>query len=141
MTEIVTASVTGGLFLCIASTLIHRTGKLSFRYFAGWLVVGIGLLGFGGLLAILRSRKNVSDLATPAAVVLALCVLGLLLQLSISVSGLQRQVRALAERAAIDAARKPADADAAGMGSGVGPGIGPGVGDASSPDSATHPNA
>ena len=110
MSQIIAAIGVGGAFLCVASTVMHRAGKLSFRYFAGWLCVGVGLLLFTMLLAILRSGDNLSDLATPAAVVISLGVLTLLLQLSISVSGLQRQVRALAERIAIDGAVEVANA-------------------------------
>lgn len=78
-------------------------GKLSFRYTTGWILLfGVGLSS-ALLIPIVEPTAEYLELS-PAAVVagvglvllLAICV-----QLSVSISGLQEQVRALSEEIAI----------------------------------------
>ena len=81
---------------------LGRRQKLSFRYAAGWLSLGIlGLVA--GLLSPLAEPMARHLHVTPAAL-LAIGAMILLLilcvQLSISISGLQEQVRTLAEESA-----------------------------------------
>lgn len=81
---------------------LGRKQKLSFRYTVGWL--GLGLLGVvaGLLLPLaepLASRLNISPAAL-LAIGAVILLLVLCVQLSISISGLQEQVRTLAEESA-----------------------------------------
>lgn len=85
--------------------VVHRLGRhqrLSFRYAVGWMLLGsLGLIA-GALVPL---AEPIADLlsVSPAALLglggmillLVLCV-----QLSISISGLQEQVRTMAEEAA-----------------------------------------
>lgn len=93
--------------LSLACTLgclrLGRRGRLSFRYTVGWIF----LFGVGALSALLLPLvEPVADFLTitPAAVV---AVLGLLLllaicvQLSVSISGSQEQIRRLSEKIAL----------------------------------------
>lgn len=82
---------------------LGRRGRLSFRYTVGWIL----LFGVGALSALLLPLvEPVADFLniTPAAVV---AVLGLLLllaicvQLSVSISGSQEQIRRLSEKIAL----------------------------------------
>ena len=89
-------------FIFVASVYrLGRQQKLSFRYTVGWLVLG-GLGVIAGILSPLAEpiadRLNLSPAALLGVggllLLLVLCV-----QLSISISGLQEQVRTLAEEA------------------------------------------
>jgi len=80
---------------------LGRSQKLSFRYTVGWLTLGVlGVVAgvFSPLAAPLSDRLNLSPAALLGVggllLLLILCV-----QLSISISGLQEQVRTLAEEA------------------------------------------
>ena len=88
---------------------LARRGLLSFRYTIGWLV----LLGIGAISSVLTplvrpiaetigTTEGVVVSAVAIAVLLAICV-----QLSISVSGLQAQIRRIAENVAIRDADRP----------------------------------
>ena len=84
---------------------IYRLGrrqKLSFRYAAGWM--GLGVVGvIAGVLSPLAEpiagHLNVSPAALLAIGAMILLLI-LCVQLSISISGLQEQVRTLAEESA-----------------------------------------
>jgi uncharacterized membrane protein YfcA len=85
--------------------IVYRLGrrqKLSFRYAVGWMILGV--LGvFAGLLAPLSEPlANQLRVSPPALLAIGGMILLLVLcvQLSISISGLQEQVRTLAEEAA-----------------------------------------
>lgn len=104
MSSRVVQSLVGAIVSLVFILSVHRLGrqqKVSFRYAVGWMVLGtLGLVA--GLLVPLA--EPVADLlsVSPAALLglggmillLVLCV-----QLSISISGLQEQVRVLAEEA------------------------------------------
>jgi hypothetical protein len=102
------AKATQTLYAAVVSLVfvvsIYRLGrkqKLSFRYATGWLVLGI--LGvIAGLIAPI-SQPFANHLHVTPAALLAIGAMILLLvlcvQLSISISGLQEQVRTLAEEA------------------------------------------
>jgi hypothetical protein len=97
------------IFAAIASlvfvVVVYRLGrkqKLSFRYTVGWMVLG-GLGVIAGV--ILPLAEPIADQLSlsPAAflgVGAVILLVTLCVQLSISISGLQEQVRTLAEEAA-----------------------------------------
>jgi len=87
------------LFLASGVIYFSWKQKLSFRYTIGWLAL-FGFMAVGGL--IIPKIEVVADLfeVSPAALILGISVflsLGLCVQLSISISGLQRQLRKLNE--------------------------------------------
>ena len=77
--------------------------KISFRYTVGWLSL-FGFMALGGL-AIPRIEKIADQFeVSPAAFIAAIStflLLGLCVQLSISISGLQRQLRKVNEDVAL----------------------------------------
>lgn len=86
----------------IAIFRLGRAQKLSFRYTVGWLTLGfLGVIA--GLLSPLAEpladRLNLSPAALLGIGALLLLLI-LCVQLSISISGLQEQVRTLAEESA-----------------------------------------
>lgn len=80
-----------------------RKQKISFRYTVGWLTL-FGFMALGGL-AIPNIEKVADQFeVSPAAFIAAIStflLLGLCVQLSISISGLQRQLRKLNEDVAL----------------------------------------
>lgn len=80
-----------------------RKQKISFRYTVGWLTL-FGFMALGGL-AIPRIEKIADQFeVSPAAFIAAIStflLLGLCVQLSISISGLQRQLRKVNEDVAL----------------------------------------
>ncbi len=91
----------GAIALIVASVVLYKRKYLSARYFVGWVAVGASL-GVGALVLALVHDKVGSDVLTAAAVSAGLlALLGLLVQLSISVSGLQRQLRQVAQAVAL----------------------------------------
>lgn len=83
--------------------VMARRQRLSFRYAIGWLL----FLGLGAVSALLLPAVQpiARELGvTPGVVVSSLAVIALLaicIQLSVSISGLQEQVRTLAEESAL----------------------------------------
>jgi hypothetical protein len=100
-TQIIIAAAIG-LALMVVVVRLSRRGQLSFRYTVGWIAVAsVGILG--GLMIPLA--EPVADaLGLSAAALLALIALVffvlIAIQLSISISGLQKQNRALVEEVA-----------------------------------------
>lgn len=91
-----------GLALLVVVVRLSRLGQLSFRYTIGWIAVAsIGILG--GLLVPL-AEPVANALGISAAALLALLALVFFVvisvQLSISISGLQKQNRTIAEAVA-----------------------------------------
>jgi len=91
-----------GLTLLVVVVRLSRRGQLSFRYTIGWIAVAsIGILG--GLLVPLAepvaNALGLSSAALLALLALAFFVL-ISVQLSISISGLQKQNQMLAEELA-----------------------------------------
>ena len=89
------------LALILSSGVIYssRKQKISFRYTIGWLTLFV-FIGVGGLL--IPKIEKVADLfkVSPVALIAGISIflsLGLCVQLSISISGLQRQLRKLNE--------------------------------------------
>ena len=80
-----------------------RKQKISFRYSVGWLTL-FGFMALGGL-AIPKIEKIASQFkVTPAALITAISLfllLALCVQLSVSISGLQRQLRKVNEDVAL----------------------------------------
>jgi hypothetical protein len=80
-----------------------RKQKISFRYSVGWLTL-FGFMALGGL-AIPKIEKIADQFkVSPAALITAISLfllLALCVQLSISISGLQRQLRKLNEDVAL----------------------------------------
>jgi hypothetical protein len=97
------------IFGAIVSTffvvVVYRLGrkqKLSFRYTVGWMVLG-GLGVLAGIILPLAEPIAKQIHLSPAAflgVGAVILLVTLCVQLSISISGLQEQVRTLAEEAA-----------------------------------------
>lgn len=97
------------LFAAVVSVVfvvsVYRLGrkqKLSFRYAVGWMILGILGVIAGLLIPLaepLAQNLNVSPGALLGIAALVLLLL-LCVQLSISISGLQEQVRTLAEESA-----------------------------------------
>lgn len=99
-TQAVLATVISVVFV-VSVYRLGRRQKLSFRYTVGWLVLGaLGIVAgiFSPLAEPLAEQLNLSPSALLGVggllLLLILCV-----QLSISISGLQEQVRTLAEEA------------------------------------------
>jgi hypothetical protein len=103
--EVLQAIATGclavlGGFLVI---ILARRQKLSFRYTAGWLVL-LSLTAFSGVLIPVTRPLAESLSTTPGVLVSGTAILILVvicIQLSVSISGLQKQVQKLAEEVAI----------------------------------------
>lgn len=100
-TQITIAAVIG-LVLVVVVVRLSRRGQLSFRYTMGWIAVAsVGILG--GLLVPL-AEPVAGMLGLSAAALLALIALIFFvligIQLSISISGLQKQNRFLTEEVA-----------------------------------------
>lgn len=82
---------------------LSRRGRLSFRYTAGWLAF-FSLAGFLGLFSPLTQPTARWLGVTPGVVLTfaaAVALLAICIQLSISISGLQEQIRRLSEDLAI----------------------------------------
>ncbi len=99
--EIVQAlvSATSGAVFAVIILSLARRQRLSFRYTVGWLILGAMAILASLLLPVV---EPVADLVkvTPAAllsIVAAIFLVTICVQLSISISGLQEQVRRLAE--------------------------------------------
>ncbi len=99
-TQTLLASLMSIVFVLVVYRLGRRQ-KLSFRYTVGWLVLG-GLGVVAGIILPLAeplaNRLHLSPAALLGVGAVALLVT-LCVQLSISISGLQEQVRTLAEEA------------------------------------------
>jgi hypothetical protein len=96
----------GAAFSLVFVLSIYRLGrkqKLSFRYTTGWMA--LGLIGItAGILIPLAGRVAGYLNVTPAALIgigAVILLLVLCVQLSISISGLQEQVRTLTENSAM----------------------------------------
>lgn len=98
--------VLAGLVLVLA-----RRQRLSFRYAVGWLL----FLGLGAISSLLLPAVQPIAGAlgvTPGVIVSSFAVIALLaicIQLSISISGLQEQVRTLAEELALEQTEAPSE--------------------------------
>jgi len=99
--QILIAAIAGVLLILIVIRL-SRLGKLSFRYTMGW--IGVASIGVLAGLFIPATTPIAEGLGLSAAALLGLAALifvtVIAIQLSISISGLQRQVRDLAEEIA-----------------------------------------
>lgn len=88
-----------GLMLFANVARLSRRGRLSFKYTIGWLVVAVIGILFGLLVSVISPVADALGV-TPSAF-LGLSAIGFILvitvQLSISISGLQQQVRTLSE--------------------------------------------
>lgn len=93
----------GGLAFCAAILLISRSGRLTMRYTLGWLFVGVCIMIGGLLTGVIGPVADFVGVSPNALVitVAAIALLGLTVQLSITVSGLLEQARTLAERSAL----------------------------------------
>lgn len=91
------------VLFCVAVYRLGRKGRLSFRYTVGWLALGALGIVAGGLIPLVDSLANGLHIAPAAVVAIAAIFLLLILcvQLSISISGTQDQVRRLTEQIAL----------------------------------------
>jgi hypothetical protein len=92
------------LALMVGVFLLAQKQKISFRYAVGWIVLlCVGLLG-GIVVPLAAPLADLLNLA-PISIVVGSAVLALLaicVQLTVSISGLQSQVRQLAEKIALN---------------------------------------
>ena len=87
----------------IAIIVLSRRNRISFRYTIGWLTLCV-LSAVGGLLLPViepLSKKLKLDAFSLVGALAVIVLLSLCIQLSISISGLQRQLRKLNEDVAI----------------------------------------
>jgi hypothetical protein len=87
----------------VAVVVLSSKGRISFRYTIGWLTL-CALSAIGGLLLQViepLSQKLKLDAFSFVGALAVIVLLGLCIQLSISISGLQRQLRRLNEDLAI----------------------------------------
>lgn len=102
MTAQTIAAAVLGLAVLTTVTRLSRRGQLSFRYAIGWIgVASLGVLAgvFVPLVEPVARWLGVSAAALVASTGLLFLIL-IAIQLSISISGLQRQVRTLTEEIA-----------------------------------------
>ncbi len=95
---------------------LARRQMLSFRYAAGWLVLLL-LTALSGILIPLARPISESLSTTPGVLVSGLAIVILVMicvQLSVSISGLQKQVQKLAEEIALHEATTDDDGRAQG---------------------------
>ena len=95
-------AIVASLF-AIAVISLSRRGRISFRYTMGWLTLCL-LSAVGGLLLPTiepLSRKFQLDAFSLVGALAIIVLLSLCIQLSISISGLQRQLRRLNEDLAL----------------------------------------
>ena len=98
-----------GLALVALVILVARRQLITVRYALGWIFIGL-LVIIGSLFAGLVPGLGEIAGMTPTAVLLVgavVVLVGIAIQLSISVSGLQRQLRDVIEREALDSASQP----------------------------------
>ena len=91
------------VILLVAVYRLARNGRLSFRYAFGWFAIcALGLLStvFLGLVTPVADYFSISPVAVFASVAVVVLV-AICIQLSISISGLQEQVRRLVEEIAL----------------------------------------
>ena len=87
----------------IAIIMLSRRNRISFRYTMGWLTLSV-LGAVGGLLIPViepLSRKFQLDAFSLVGALAVIVLVGLCIQLSISISGLQQQLRKLNEDLAL----------------------------------------
>lgn len=105
-TQVIHAMMVGSLSLALMVVvfLLAQKQRVSFRYAAGWVIFfGVGLLS--GLVVPLVAPLAESLSLAPISIVVGSAVLALLaicVQLTVSISGLQNQVRQLAEKIALN---------------------------------------
>jgi len=91
-----------GLLVVTVVVRLSRRGQLSFRYTVGWIgVASFGILA-GLFVPIAEPIANTLGLSTAALIGLSALVFitAIAVQLSISISGLQKQIRTLVEEVA-----------------------------------------
>jgi hypothetical protein len=91
-----------GLVMATLVYLLARSGRLSFRYTVGWLTLCLLGITAGGLLEIVQPLSEKLKIS-PAALLSACAfffLLAICVQISISISGIQEQLRRLTEEAA-----------------------------------------
>ena len=94
--------VLGALFIVVI-LLLGRRGKLSFRFVVGWISFGLVIIATGLLIFVVIPISEALGL-TPAALGLLLGVVipvGVAVELSITASRQQQQIRKLAEDVAL----------------------------------------
>lgn len=102
MTQTIVAVVAGCVCLVVTAVLGRRR-RLSLRYTAGWALLGLSAIVFGGLTPFLERIASFLNLS-PAGLVLIVSltiVLIILFMVSISVVGLQRALQDLVESVAL----------------------------------------
>jgi uncharacterized membrane protein YfcA len=99
--QTITATI-AGLMMAISVYMLARRGRLSFRYTVGWLVLCLFGITAGALVQIVQPLAEKLKV-TPAALLsisAVLLLVSICIQISISISGMQEQIRRLTEEAA-----------------------------------------
>ena len=92
-----------GLLMATAIYILARRGRISFRYTVGWLVLCLFGITAGASLPIVEPLAEKLKV-TPAALLgigAIVLFLAISVQISISISGMQEQIRSLTEEAAV----------------------------------------
>ena len=97
----------GGLGLALVTSLLARRRMITVRYAFGWFAIALVTLVAAAAASLVSPLAAVFDMTATAVFLTAATVLlvAIAIQLSISVSGLQQQVRQLAESHALLAQR------------------------------------
>ena len=97
-------SVVQGVLIAVAAvvTVVFRRSLVSFRYWFGWLAVASVLLAAGVVLAVIPDDVHLIGFSQIQIGVVLFLLVNLLIavQLSISISGHQRQITELAQESA-----------------------------------------
>jgi uncharacterized membrane protein YfcA len=91
-----------GLVMAVSIYMLARRGRLSFRYTVGWLLLCLFGITAGALVQIVQPLAETLKV-TPAALLSISAVfllVAICIQVSISISGMQEQIRRLTEEAA-----------------------------------------
>jgi uncharacterized membrane protein YfcA len=106
--QVLLAGIFSGLIAAVAYRL-GRRGRLSFRYTIGWLALAAVGVFAGAFIPVVSPVADWLEISPAALVAVGaiLLLVSICIQLSISISGLQEQIRRLVERLAILEQRLP----------------------------------
>jgi hypothetical protein len=99
--QMVLAGLIGAIFILVVIRLARRQ-RLSFRYTIGWLMLALVALCAGLLVPLVAPVADTLQVSPAAllSIVAMILLMAICVQLSISISGLQEQVRRLTEESA-----------------------------------------
>ena len=97
--------LTLGIVIAVLSIKLSRMGRLSFAYTIGWLLVSVFIAAAGAALVTIGFNRKFIGIPVGSLLlaILSLLFVAVMIQLSISISGLQRRVSVLNESIAQNA--------------------------------------